>query len=83
MAGSSPAKAKSGVSAHTEVAKIQDRFKGIWCFASEVMPSGDFCAVAGSALGRRPCGLPVNGGDKGLEADAADDLFEGAVVAVG
>ena len=36
-----------------------------------------------SALGRRPCGLPMHGGDKRLEADAADDLFERAVVAVG
>jgi hypothetical protein len=36
-----------------------------------------------SALGRRPRGLPVHGGDERLEAYSADDLFEGAVVAVG
>src|SRR5580700_7001848 len=35
-----------------------------------------------SALGRRPRGLPVHGGDERLEAYSADDLFEGAVVAV-
>src|SRR5207237_8192892 len=36
----------------------------------------------GSALGRRSRGLPVDGCDKRLEADPANDLFEGAVVAV-
>src|SRR6516164_6424538 len=55
----------------------------------QIQPGGDRgCnlwleeAVAGSALGRGPRGLPVDGGDERLEADAADDLFEGAVVAV-
>jgi hypothetical protein len=83
QARSSPAKTKSGVSAHTEVAKIQDRFKGNLVFRKRGHAFRRLLCRAASALGRRPCGLPVNGGDKGLEADAADDLFEGAVVAVG
>ena len=38
--------------------------------------------MARSARGRGPRGLPVDGGDERLQADAADDLFKGGVVAV-
>ena len=51
--------------------------------APVILPTGPEALVPLSALGRGPRGLPVNGGDKRLEADSADDLFEGAVVAVG
>lgn len=37
------------------------------------------CSPLASALCRGPRGLPMHGGDKGFEADAADDLFEGAL----
>ena len=53
-----------------EEAEIRGRFEG------------NLARWPASAFGRGPRGLPVNGGDERFEAYSADDLFEGAVVAV-